>query len=569
MSRLLGMHGASDPVAFGEQGERSAAQLLSDAARVARVLPEPTPGSHVLLVFQRDRYLMAAALLGAFHRGHAVTLPPNTRRDTIFELSGREDTAAILHDTEAGLSYQVERVLAEAGDVPPLRGAAPPDRDIVATVFTSGTTSAMSPWPKRAEQLLGEAWMLGESFDIGPGARVVGTVSPGHIYGLLYTVLLPLLRGGSFLRETPLHPEAVGARVAAHDADVLVTVPPHLRAFEAVDAGVMSSLTRVFASTAPLSEGVAARFHERHGVPVTEILGSTETGGIAARQRTAPGARFNPLGSVEVTVDDEGRLWVDSPFVDAGAGRPFRTADLAELSDDGSFLHLGRADRVVKVGGRRVSLPAIEEAMRAVSGVRDAALVALEGAPGRGAQLLAAVAGSEQTGPAIREALLARFDPSTLPRRTVFVGALPREENGKLTQASLMRLFGLRPDGTPIVWEVEPSAPRTTHEEERVRHEVRFAIPEALGYFDGHFEGYPLLPGAAQLSELVVPQLRALHPELGRVKGFSKLKFLGRIEPGDEVSLVLELREGGVSFELRKAGELCSAGSMELAEGSA
>src|SRR5690606_2611916 len=141
--------------------------------------PEPSEGSHVLLVFQHDRYLMAVALLAAFHRGHAVTLPPNTRRDSIFELTERPETAAIPHDTEAGISLKIEKLLAEGAPVPPLTEATLPDREIIATVFTSGTTSAMTPWPKTARQLLGEATMLGESFGVGPGTRVVGTVPPG------------------------------------------------------------------------------------------------------------------------------------------------------------------------------------------------------------------------------------------------------------------------------------------------------------------------------------------------------------------------------------------------------
>jgi acyl-coenzyme A synthetase/AMP-(fatty) acid ligase len=563
MTRLLAMHGADDLVAFGDRGPRTAGQLLADAAVVAAALPEPTDGSHVLLVFQNDRYLMAVALLASLHRGHAVMLPPNTRRDSIFELSERPETAAILHDTEAGLSLQIERLLERGGSTAPLAEASLPAREIIATVFTSGTTSAMAPWPKTARQLLGEAWMLGASFGVGPGARVVGTVPPGHIYGLLYTVLVPLLRGAAFLRETPLHGEAIGARVAAHGADVLVTVPAHLRSFEAVDRQAMRTISHVFASTAPLAEDVAASFLARHGVAVTEVLGSTETGGIAWRART-PGARFTPLDEVAISIDADARLLVDSPFVDSRMERPFRTADLAELGEDGTFVHLGRADGVVKVGGKRVSLPAMEDILRGMEGVSDAAVVAIDAGPGRGSQILAAFASEGVSASEIRAALLDRFDPSCLPRRLLAVDALPREENGKLQRASLLRLFGLTPAGRPIAWEVEVGEAETAHDGERVRHEIPVSIPEDFGFFDGHFVGYPILPGAAQLTELVVPRVRELHPELGDVFGFTKLKFLGRIQPGDALRVVLEVRGATAAFEIRKAGEICSAGSLEF-----
>ncbi|NLY93952.1 MAG: AMP-binding protein [Myxococcales bacterium] len=561
MTELLALHAPDDLVAFGAKGSRTRRDLLADAARVAAALPEPTDGSHVLLVFQHDRYLLAVALLAAFARGHAVTLPPNTRRDTIFELSERPETVAILHDTEAGIAIKIEPLLEGAADVAPLEAAGIPSREIIATLFTSGTTRAMTAWPKTAGQLLGEAAMLGETFAIERGAKIVATVSPGHIYGLLYTVLLPLLRGAAFLRETPLHAEAIAARVEAHAADVLVTVPAHLRSFEAVAPESFRSLSRVFASTAPLPEAHAEAFLARFGLPVTEVLGSTETGGIAHRERR-PGTRFAPLRGVAVSVDHEGRLLVDSPYADARVERPFRTADLVALDDDGAFTHLGRADGVVKVGGKRVSLPALEDAIRAVPGVRDAAVLSVDGGAGRGAQILAAVAADESLAQAIRAALLDRFDPSCLPRRTVFVEALPREENGKLTRGAALRLFGLTPDERPIVWTVAPCFTESTREGAKLRHRLRFGIPETLGYFDGHFVGYPILPGAAQLTELVVEPLRSLHPELGAVKAFSKLKFLGRITPGDEIEVRLEVAAAGATFEIRKGEELCTAGAV-------
>src|SRR5690606_4627844 len=136
--------------------------------------------------------------------------------------------------------------------------------------------------------------------------------------------------------------------------------------------------------------------------------------------------------------------------------------------------------------------------------------------------------------------------------------------NGKLPRASLLRLFGLTPAGRPVAWEVAVGPAETTREDGRVHHEVPVSIPEDFGYFDGHFVGYPILPGAAQLTELVVPRVRELHPELGRVAGFTKLKFLGRIQPGDEVRVVLDVRGASVAFEIRKASEICSAGTLEL-----
>jgi acyl-coenzyme A synthetase/AMP-(fatty) acid ligase len=570
---LLGSHRPESLVAFGAGGPKTAADLLADAARVARALPPPSEGSHVLLVFQEDRYAMAAALLGAFHAGHAVALPPNTRRESIFAVRERPETVAMVHDVGAGIPLRVEDVLRDAPEAPPLERATLPERPYVATVFTSGSTAEIFACRKTAGQLLGEASMLGEVFGVRPGSRVVGTVAPGHIYGLLFTVLVPLCRGAAFLRETPLHAEPIAHRVAEHAADFLVTVPLHLRALAAVDEGPLRSVGGVFSSTGPLPREVAEAFTARHGHPVTEILGATETGGIAWRARRDEGPsgarrdprdRFRPFPGVAIDVDEEGRLLVDSPFLDPGEPRPFRTAERVMPHEDGSFTHLGRSDGVVKVGGRRVSIGEMEERLARQPGVEDAAVVAIPAAAGRGHQLLAAVVAPGGSAPALKAALLERFDPSSLPRRILFVDALPRESNGKLTRTRLLRLFGLRPDGLPINWKLAWGEPKRAIDGRVERHERSASVPEDYGWFDGHFPGYPILAGAVQLKELVLPAVASAFPELGAVRTMSRVKFTGRIVPGDRVTVVVERALGAdvVDFKVAKPTEVCSAGRL-------
>jgi acyl-coenzyme A synthetase/AMP-(fatty) acid ligase len=86
---------------------------------------------------------------------------------------------------------------------------------VLATVFTSGSTGPMLAAPKTAASLFGEAHALARSFGIGPGDRIVGSVPPVHIYGLLFTLLLPLACGAAFARETPHHAESIAHGVTS------------------------------------------------------------------------------------------------------------------------------------------------------------------------------------------------------------------------------------------------------------------------------------------------------------------------------------------------------------------
>jgi acyl-coenzyme A synthetase/AMP-(fatty) acid ligase len=586
---LLGKHAPDGVVAFGGAGTKLAAELLADAARISNALPVAFPGSHALLVLEQDRYAMAAALLGALDRGHAVALPPNSRRDSILAVHGRPETAIVIHDTDAGFPISISDLLAETGThtsagidthgaremgraPTPLVAPVVPHSGVIATVFTSGTTGPMTSWEKTSAELLGEADALGRAFEIEPGDRIVGTVAPGHIYGLLFTILLPLMRGAAFSRDTPHHAEAVARCVEDHHANVLVTVPVQLRSLDALAPGSLGPLRRVFSSTGPLPDSVAAGFYERHGLAVTEILGSTETGGIASRTRRAEGQEeWRPFPEVSVSVTDEGRLEVDSPFVHPDLPRPFETADLVELHDDGRFTHRGRADGIVKIGGRRVSIQEVDDVIRQQRGVDDVAVVAIPVDDGRGNQLLAAVAPATCDVAELKTALLKKFEPSCLPRRFLCVDAIPKEANGKTTRDRVLRLFGLQADGRPVNWKLDwGEAIRTREDNGTESLESTVGVPQDYAWFEGHFDEYAVLAGAAQLKDLILPMVAKAFPALGSVQSMRRIKFSGRIVPGDALTVRVSRGEEKtrVEFEIRKPSEVCARGILTLAENS-
>ncbi len=579
---LLGLHRPESIVAFGGAGSKTAAELLSDASRVSRALPAATPNSHVLLVFESDRYAMAAALLGAFDRGHAVALPSSSRRDSIMSVNARPETVAIVHDTDAGIPIGFDALMGAASGPgvgadgePALTSPIVVHPGVIATVFTSGTMGPMTPWQKTGAELLGEAQTLGTTFEVEPGARIVGTIPPGHIYGLLFTILLPLLRGAAFSRDTPHHAEAIAHCVRANEATILVTVPVQLRALGALPAGALPSLQRVFSSTGPLPESVADSFTARFGLPVTEIFGSTETGGIASRIRqTGDPATWQPLDGVEISETAAGRLEVDSPFVHADLPRPFETADLVEIHENGSFTHLGRSDGVVKIAGRRVSIPEVEECLRQHADVEEAAVVAVPATGGRGHQLLAAVVPKARDVvdlvDTLRETLRKNFEPSCLPKRMLVIDAIAKDENGKVPRDRLLRLFDLQPNGKPVNWKLEWGEAARQSEDDRESLEISARVPEDYAWFEGHYENYPVLAGAVQLKELILPTVARAFPELGSVLAMNRIKFTGRILPGDQVVVRVERgpKPGRVTFEIRKTSESCARGVLVLAEAS-
>jgi 3-hydroxymyristoyl/3-hydroxydecanoyl-(acyl carrier protein) dehydratase len=104
---------------------------------------------------------------------------------------------------------------------------------------------------------------------------------------------------------------------------------------------------------------------------------------------------------------------------------------------------------------------------------------------------------------------------------------------------------------------------------------VRYVrVPERYGYFAGHFPGYPLMPGAAQLSELVVPFVRAVRPELGKLTRMARLKFQERIVPNDVIEVSLSFgsasaEEHSVEFALKRGDNVCANGRLWFAPAAA
>ena len=558
--QLLAGHEAADLVAFGAAGERTAAHLVADARALAERLAAPEPGRDVLVVTD-DRYHFAVSLLAAWSTGHAVALPPNSQGELIRAMAREPHILTLLHDADEDIGIDIRGVLDPGAEASSYRRpeALEPGRR-VAAVYTSGSTGRARAHSKTAGQLLGEARALAEHFAVGSGSRVVATVPAHHIYGLLFSVLVPLVNGAAFCRSTPLHAEAVAGTLRSLDARVLVSVPAHLRVLRLLDD--LPGLDTVFSSGAPLMPDVARVLLDRFGQVVTEVLGSTETGGMATRRSDGDGG-WTALPGVSIQVGDEGRMLVDSPFLPPSSPRPFRSEDRIERLDDGRFVHLGRLDDVVKVAGKRVALGDIERQLRELDGVEDAAVTAVDAGGARGFEPVAIVVAPGLTPESIRTQLRRFLDPVVVPRRLKLVDGIERDERGKLGRARILTAFEAAA-GSQM--ELELGEASMDVDGGTTIRRVRVRAPRDLFWFRGHFAAYPLVPGVVQL-DLASSQARAGWDDLHSLARVLRLKFKRPIRPGE--SVVLELRRkddrARVEFRIEAEDGLASSGVLDFA----
>ncbi|MDH5565293.1 MAG: AMP-binding protein [Myxococcales bacterium] len=548
------------PVAFGAGAAFDRADLAQRVSALAAALADA--GSGRWLLYTESSYAAAVSLLAlARARGTAI-LAPNRQPETLRRL-GAGVTGALL-DAEIPCDAVRRLVpLAPRGGKATRDAGMELDRDApLVELHSSGTTGARKGTVKTLRHLEDEISAHEAIFGaLLPGdARIFATVPHQHIYGLLFRLLWPLASGRPFSTENLLHPQELLPRMAESPASALVSTPAHLRRVAAGTglSSVRATCRAVFSSGSPLDAETAKRVAEQLGFAPHEILGSTETGGVAVRQRSAHGESWLPFPHVEIERSGpDGRLVVTSPCASEGESlgdgrRRYSMGDRIECSADGSFLLLGRADRIVKIGGKRLSLPDMERELEVHAWVDQAALVVFEHGseprvhgvivPSAAGRAVLEAQERRTVGAALAERLAGHFDRVLLPRRWRFVNELPRDAQGKLPAAALRALFDDRVrDPIPV---------RETRTPNCI--EQRLEVPDELAYLEGHFAGTPIVPGVVLLRWMRSAAAELLG-EAPRVRAIEALKFPSVLRPGQRFDLRVELADDRTRLRFRAA----------------
>jgi acyl-coenzyme A synthetase/AMP-(fatty) acid ligase len=319
----------------------------------------------------------------------------------------------------------------------------PADR-VFLSLFTGGSTGKSRIWSKTPANLFGEALHLARTFGIKESDLILPTVPPQHIYGLLFSVLLPFVASARVIGRTCTFPQEILSALQNERATVLVSVPIHYRAMRT--GGIQRfSLRLALSSAAPLDGEDAAFFREQTGLAINEIYGSTETGGMAIRRFGADHGSWEPFTCIDWKILSD-HLCVRSAFVSPDLPRDaagfFMTADRVAQAGENRFTLRGRADHIVKVAGKRVDLEEIREKIRRIPGVTDAYVTAVPLKRVRQVEIAALVV-SDLSARTLRAAIRSMEGSCGRPGRIRIVGALPTLPNGKIDRERVDQLLSV------------------------------------------------------------------------------------------------------------------------------
>jgi acyl-coenzyme A synthetase/AMP-(fatty) acid ligase len=525
------------------------AQLREQALSLAAGLR--ARGIKRVAVHLEDAAHLAIALLGAWRAGASVLLPADLQAQT------RQRWA---DEVDLWLTDQDEPL--QALFASPLAGAALELDACQLSLCTSGSTGAAKRIDKHLRQLANEVQALEHLWGDELGsACLIGSVATQHIYGLLFRVLWPLCAGRPFLRTQLPFPEDLQRASREQPAFAWVTSPALLKRMgDNLDWPALGRVKKVFSSGGALPAEAAASLEQRLGQRPAEILGSSETGGIAWRQAAS---LWQPFADVQLSQDEHGALRIQSPYLPPGHIE--QGSDAVRFEADGRFELLGRLDRIVKLEEKRISLPMLEQALAAHPWVADARLgVVQEGRAVLGALLVLSAAGLQAlrgqgrralTG-ALREHLSQHCEALALPRRWRLLRQLPFNSQGKLPQAQVEALLLAERTRLPEV---------LSHSRDGEEQILHLQVPPDLAHFSGHFPKAPVLPGVVQVDWALA--LARQHFDLPpRFAGMEVLKFQQLVRPGDplRLSLRFDCERGKLYFAFTTADAPCSSGRILL-----
>ncbi|OHD60802.1 MAG: hypothetical protein A2096_10245 [Spirochaetes bacterium GWF1_41_5] len=252
--------------------------------------------------------------------------------------------------------------------------------DTALYLFTSGSTGAPKLVAKTFDNLYHETAALADFFKIRSSDIFYPLVPAFHIYGLLFEVLLPLFCGSSIILNAHFSPTFTFEKIIQEKkATVIIASPLHFQTMSGfLDSYKKDDFTffrHCVSSTMAMDVALAESFYRKLGMIITEIYGSTETGGIAFR-RYAHNSRWKFFDFVSHRLDRENVLSVSSPTVSLPEGGEswYATGDVIE--GDRQFNLLGRVNQIIKSAGNRVSAVEIENALKKSGLVNDAAVIA-------------------------------------------------------------------------------------------------------------------------------------------------------------------------------------------------
>ncbi len=502
-----------------------------------------------LAIYFEDSYQFLTTFCAILISGNSVVMPGNNLKGTCANLTDYVDGFIGDFDNEIVSELKVKHIkpisianvelLSDEFVVPVISS----DKPLV-SLFTSGSSGAPKLIEKSLRQLEVEVNSLDQLWgDKISDSIIVGSVSHQHIYGLLFRILWPLLSGRTLYAEILTYPEEMHGVLKSFESSILVSSPTQLsRLPDSIEWNLLrGKIKAVFSSGAPLEKQSSLHARDSFGVGVIEVLGSTETGGIAYKCEDGVNpASWTAFPEVVVSRDETtGAMQLISPRLPDN--ELYTTTDKIKFTEDEKgFVLLGRTDRIVKIEGKRLSLDEMEAVLLEHPFINSCRIITFTEAR----QVIAVAAtltskgkdyfvdkGKFKLNRELVSFLRGSFENVLMPRKWRYIDEIPVNAQGKLEHEKIRELFiDVEKPKFPEVIGANVDADNAS---------LQIYVPDNIYYFAGHFPGTSILAGVVQLTWAAHYAKQYFDIEINS-KQLDAIKFQNVITPGANITLDLK-----------------------------
>lgn len=479
-------------VTYGELHRR--AHSLAGYLRVKGV----ARGDRVAIFLENSHHAVVA-LYGTLYADAAfVVINPQTKADKLAYMLADAGVTAVI--SEGRLAAIVDHVAVE---VPSLSvkirvdGGAPdwiqmsdilnqePGRfsesrsvplDLAALVYTSGSTGNPKGVMLSHQNMVFAQASVAEYLRLDHRDKLLNVLPLAFDYGL-YQVLMTVHVGATIVLEKSFaFPAAVVRRVVEEEVTVFPGVPTMFASLLALNRGSPSQMPSVKCITNTAAHlpdeyvsGLASMFPNAH---IFKMYGLTECKRVCYLEPELIAERPSSVGKAipgtetylldedgrEVPAGQTGVLFVRGPHVMMGywnlpaetdhmlkpgrypGERVLCTHDYFRQDEDGFLYFVGRSDEIIKSRGEKVSPVEVENALAAIPGVLESAVVGVaDELLGQAVQAFVVLSdGVRMTESVLKREAMKRLENFMVPRDVFFVAELPKTATGKVRKKSLV-----------------------------------------------------------------------------------------------------------------------------------
>lgn len=439
--------------------------IIDYGAVVATVNPKMTRD-------ELERFIQRCRPVSGFvHEQHAAVIMECEQQHSFYSLfvyrDGLLDMSGYLRRRGNWLT------LLQTDDVLNYRITSEPSEQAIATLlYTSGTTGAPKPVGLSHQQVIAAAQNIIASHALTERDLAYSVLPLFHINAQVVSVLSTILSGGRLIIAPKFSASRFWKVIASECVTWVSAVPAIITILLQTEmpANVPASLRFVRSASAPLAKDLQQKFEQTFNLPLIQSYGMTEAASqicvnpLPPKQQV-PGSVGIPYGLELKIIDDAhhelpageiGEIIIRGDNVitryEDGSGSDsfthdwFLTGDVGYIDENGYVFIVGRKKELINHGGEKVSPYEVEQVIRQIAGVRQAAVIGLED-PKYGERVAAFVVSETEQGSVsqnqLKTAILAHCRESLSlykwPETLSIIDNIPTGPTGKVQRSLLKR----------------------------------------------------------------------------------------------------------------------------------